>query len=926
MASNTVTVGNTYIRYSADSSGSITITVADSSTGQTFASVFEPSGYNTGAALNEAQDQLNRKIRDAQRVINNPASTPEQIQSAQKTLAEATDASNYLSSNGNSDLQALIAQVQAQQPVATPPPADAPLAPPPPAATGSVNDDSGIAPSNPAGGPPNANVNTPNIPSNSSPNLPTEDVLLPEDPNTGNDENVTSINTTGSDNTLPGKRLQNPLGQYSSYDYIISLYMVSPDAYNAWVLSGYKNVNAFRNAVSPNNPDLAANQGTFLIAQSGGINNQSSQRAPFFDFDYYIDNLKYDSKISPKATGAPTTDVNINFDIIEPYGFSFLSNLRRAGDLILKQPSKTTNTNNNNAKKSGTDSTGPNNALRQHFILGVKFIGYDANGNILTSNAAFDGGILDPNGANNDPSDTFEYYIDINLTTLKFDLEGGPSKYHITAASISQDKATGSANGTTLDAQSITANTVGSAINQLFANQTKAQTKQVKNGDRKIANTYSVKWMDGTETIRNATIVSPADLDKSKWAGSPATNTQQSNPKTASKTKANNKARTINIGNGISLVQAISNIIQQSSYMRDALKVVYDSDIQSNDTKKDYNQQPGGDNPQISWFNVHPQLLNPQWDNKTKSWAYDITYVITKYDTPVTDSVYANQKTGTNYPGPFKRYRYWYTGKNTEVLKFSLSFNQSYYVTVVGNADQEEDKSKQNSDGTTSQEIDDPTEVPRVPGTQTNQSRTGGKGPAMEAQNNYLTSLYDQGAYANCHMTIFGDPDFLISPNPTGPNDVYKKYYQSTGHQINPQSSMVLVEVDIVEAVDYDNDTGVMNLNNSIFFFPIPTELATAIDANGEPVVQGIPFSVNNVNSEFSGGKFTQQLTMVGNNLTTYLKDKDTKDAKKKTSGKAPKKANSTTKNTGTKQDPPLSTIPQASPNYGFGAGYAASL
>ena len=888
MASNTVTVGNTYIRYSVDSSGSITITVADSSTGQTFASVFEPSGYNTGAALSEAQDQLNRKIRDAQRVINNPASTPEQIQSAQQILAAATDASNYLTSNGNSDLRALIDQTQTLKPAPLVPPMETPLAPPPPSATGSVNDDSGDISSNPAGTIPDANG--PIIPPTDVPALPRDEELLPEF-NYSNAENVTTVNNNGSDNTLPGKRLQNPLGQFSSYNYILSLYILSPDAYTAFVKSGNKNVNALRDAVNnssnPDNPNLKDNQGAFLLAQSGGVNNQNATRAPYFDLDYYIDNFKIESIISSKGTGASAQEHTITFDIVEPYGFSFGTKLRKTCETLGKQAKKNS--------KSGISL--PNNALRFHYVLGIEFIGYDANGNIMLSNSPFDGGILDPSGVNADPVDTFQYYIDLTINRMKFTLDGSPARYHFAATPTGHSVGLGTANGTTLDTQSITANTVSDAINQLMANQTKAHKKQVKNNSRTIGNNYSIRWEPGTERIQNATIVSPADLDKSKWAGSGATSTKASNPKTAAKAKPNNKSRTIHIGHGMALLQGINNIIQQSSYLRDALKVIYDSDIQANPDKGDLNQQPGGNNPQISWFNVTPQVTNPQWDNKTKSWAYDICYVITEYDTPVNDSIYANKKTGTTYPGPYKRYKYWYTGKNTEVKEFSLAFDNDYIQTVTQIPD-ETDKTKQNSDGTSSPDISDPTDTPRVPGKQTSESRTGGKGPALESQNDYITSLNNSGAYTKAHLKIFGDPDFLINPNANSPDAVYSKYYQSKKHQINSQASQVIIEVDIVEAIDYDNTSGTMSLNDSIYFFPIPKELAQATDVYGNPLIQGMPYYVTSVTSMFNNGVFEQEIQMNGaTNLAELIGANKT--------GKAPKKTKSTTKTTGTVKDPP---------------------
>ena len=102
--------------------------------------------------------------------------------------------------------------------------------------------------------------------------------------------NITS-NTTNSASSRrssngPGKRTKNPLGYFTSYNYQLSLYMITPDAYDAFVQSGRKDINVLNN--------VAGNQtaGALLIAQSGGINNTQENRAPGFNFDYYIDNLK----------------------------------------------------------------------------------------------------------------------------------------------------------------------------------------------------------------------------------------------------------------------------------------------------------------------------------------------------------------------------------------------------------------------------------------------------------------------------------------------------------------------------------------------------------------------------------------------------------------------------------------------------------
>ena len=100
--------------------------------------------------------------------------------------------------------------------------------------------------------------------------------------NIGGSGNAQSNANTGSA-SAPGRRLKNPLGSLASYNYQVSLYMITPDAYDAFTASGRNDVEALQT-------DGAG--GAFLIAQSGGINNNNAKRAPGFEFDYYIDNLE----------------------------------------------------------------------------------------------------------------------------------------------------------------------------------------------------------------------------------------------------------------------------------------------------------------------------------------------------------------------------------------------------------------------------------------------------------------------------------------------------------------------------------------------------------------------------------------------------------------------------------------------------------
>ena len=135
--------------------------------------------------------------------------------------------------------------------------------------------------------------------------------------------------------------------------------MITPDAYDAFNAGGRRDINTLSSATGE-----TGGAGAYLIAQSGGINNNTSQRAPGFDWDFYIDNLKLEQAVSGEATQSSTNVYSVKFDIIEPYGFSFNTKLKQASDDLQQY-----------SQDSGYSGEGSiNNPSRQFFVLGVKFL------------------------------------------------------------------------------------------------------------------------------------------------------------------------------------------------------------------------------------------------------------------------------------------------------------------------------------------------------------------------------------------------------------------------------------------------------------------------------------------------------------------------------------------------------------------------
>jgi hypothetical protein len=106
--------------------------------------------------------------------------------------------------------------------------------------------------------------------------------------------------------------LKNPLFGYASYDYLLSISVLTDDQVNF--------------------PDKSYMAGlpTAMICGSANINPTNRIQTPYGQFDFFIDNLDIKSNIGLEK--AQTTNVtNLSFDVIEPYSFGmFMISVQQA--------------------------------------------------------------------------------------------------------------------------------------------------------------------------------------------------------------------------------------------------------------------------------------------------------------------------------------------------------------------------------------------------------------------------------------------------------------------------------------------------------------------------------------------------------------------------------------------------------------------
>ena len=649
---------------------------------------------------------------------------------------------------------------------------------------------------------------------------------------------------TASNQSRPGKRLQNPLGNFSSYTYQISLYMITPDAYNSFVQSGRKNINAYTQANG-----TGSGNGAFLVAQSGGVNNSTQLRAPYFDQDFFIDNLRITQAISGKDTGSESNVTDMSFTITEPYGFSFLTRLRDAFTQLLKVSSSP------NLAKSQDPS-------RQFFILGIQFLGYNEDGSVISPK--------DMTGINADPNGNsygvYARYYDISITELHFSLQGKAVTYACKAVNTGTMSSMGLKRGILWSGAEVYGQTVddvlqgdGDSVLGLFTKANKEQEELVKNKKIGIANQYEIIYLgDSLTNIANAKIVSPADVDKLKWKMSDATSTKQSNEKTAQQSTPNKNINKIKFDNGTPISQAIQQIIKQSTYLTDALKSVVTTEQQPNPETDEDGEVVDPAPKVIRWYNLGTEIEVLGYDDVQKDFAYKIKYIIQPYETPVVSSAYVNHT--ANYYGPVKRYEYWFTGKNSEVIKYEQSLNNTFFNVTL-----DPESSTAGSGGGAN--------IPVINGIPQKQAKSGLLNQGMEAQNSYMTSLFDDGSWSSAKITILGDPDFLMQPNPSSAADVYNQYYGTDGFTVSANGGQVFIEINFREPVDYNNENGLYTINSNIAFYKYPPKLQADINSRGG----GVSYMVKTVVSTFNQGKFTQELDL---NISTFGDETPTDQAK----------------------------------------------
>jgi hypothetical protein len=272
---------------------------------------------------------------------------------------------------------------------------------------------------------------------------------------------------------------------------------------------------------------------------------------------------------------------------------------------------------------------------------------------------------------------------------------------------------------------------------------------------------------------------------------------------------------------GQSIVQAIDMIIRTSTYVSSQQSIEID-EVTGKVSKKE-------NAPTVfQWFKIRTQVTPLEYDNKRNDYAYEIKYIISRYQINNIRSPYFGP---SKFRGTHKEYDYWFTGKNTEVLDFKQEYNYLYYQTFGG--DMGVPTMQNNARELTKQ----------VYQNSSSESAQGSKNRRNEGSSNAASLLYSPSDQANAQLEIIGDPDWIAqseifySPEATG---VGLGPFMHDG-SINYDASEVLFAVNYNTNIDYDLKTGIADMGTG--------------DSR-----MSLIYRANIITTNLSNGKFTQTL------------------------------------------------------------------
>ena len=642
----------------------------------------------------------------------------------------------------------------------------------------------------------------------------------------------------------------NVLDRLASSAYSVSIYMMTKEDYSRLLTSKQKYI-----------------PGKNLLIQSGGA--ALGDRNQFFPLDYTIDDVVIECLAPGKGTGMPHNAVKLSFTITESNGITLLDNLYQAVQSFNqgRQPTDTAQPQGLVVDPSQAQSSGSNNQnyASQNYLMVIRFYGYDAEGNLVTSANA--GGVAGTAGGRA----IVEKYIPFQFTNISFKVGAKLVEYNCEAVCPQNVVNTSQGRGvidfnieltsTTLQKLFNGNDAYGQAPTQTPGRDTAPgatapdsaatapnpalakgltqtlndiQRQKVQSGQQKIADVYKIEL--ATADLANAKVIPPGPLDRSGSATNtvPTTAGQALDP-AAQKVATDQKPSSATAGT--TLIQFIDQAVRNSDYITKQQTTIIDKDGKPQ-------PQTSSSKDGVKWYKINIQSKPLEYDEIRKDYAYEMTYQVAPYTVMDVKSEYFP---AGKFRGSHKQYFYWFTGQNTSVINFEQDFNYLYFLTISGKA---------SNLGQTSnfREVEK-----RYTQTNSAESNKGAQGNQFEPAANAADYLYSPSDQSRISITIIGDPAWIMQG----------EVWSGVGPPGSNRSANGFLDDG---TIDFDGGEAVFLLGwNKPQDYNLQTGLIDLSRAASQNPTQLYAYKAVSITNKFQAGKFTQDLTGV---LLTFPVDK----------------------------------------------------
>lgn len=616
----------------------------------------------------------------------------------------------------------------------------------------------------------------------------------------------------------PTRPVPNPLHRYASYTYSWALWWLGAE--------DKRRLDDCATASAAMAFKLSEAGGSFVVAEDSGLypNNRQPGTA---GLNYHIQEVNFDTVIGATKQTRSSNMISGSMTIIEPYGITFIDTLIAAS----------------------FDGTRFKNYTEQPYLLELKFRGYDDQGNEITDNNI----------------DLLTKRFPIRMLGITVEMGKSGATYKVSFCPISAIAHLDRDYSTTPKNFSITAGTVDEFFNgpnglsaQFFDFFNNEVSKGLRNYAEKI--TFYID-----EDIKKSKIVNETKV--------PLTN---ANPKV---NKIDLSKSTFAIPRGTAILDIINKVMAHSDYLINIQLGLEKANAQTDQTNifnyfktvskvKHIGIDSGG--------NERPNVF----DDITCAIPKSIDYKISQYSSwsgkhPAI-SLFAD-----SLPYTGKTYNYLYTGQNTDVVDLKLTFDTTYFTSILAytsavaaeNSTEDTDVSKLQNAGPSIQlnpsifatlnpqmgQVLNATPL-KYKTSVANPNTSGQMGlsarPAAQVANDVLNSIYSSssGDMVAVQLGIVGDPtllkqdEWLYVPD-FGAEELSQEDFSAQYGHLLMDNAELIATVNINSPIDMDAD-----ITNEGLAFPQP--------AYAQSLFSG-QYQIIKIVNKFEKGQFNQTLHMV---------------------------------------------------------------